>query len=365
MRTLRMYVIRQVMATLGMSVAVFSFLLVLVHVLRQVVGLMMTQGAGLGIAFQATLYLIPYVLVYSLPIGMLTAVLLVFGRLSADNEITACRASGLSLGGLAAPLLIISLFFSAICAYVNLELEPRCRHALKTLLYEAGQETIVSAIQEGTFIDYFDDMIFYIGKREGDQLYDVLFYQMQDRRKVRDIRSREARLVRDEAGIPNGIEFYDALIFFRSDGDDDLDPLNSGKLVVPLEFRDAPSRKRKVKEMSFRELQAEKERLIGLGATPADLSPVILRMHTQLSFSFASFGFTLIGIPLGIRAHRRETTTGMAIAIVLLLLYNAFFIMGKGLETNPEYFPHLLVWLPNLVFQAVGVYLFRRADKGV
>src|SRR3954466_2363199 len=99
-----------------MTMLVFTFVLVAVSALQELLPLLAKGQASLLIFGEAFGLLIPFVFAFALPMAMLTSTLLVFGRFSADSERTAARASGVSLISLAAPVLVFGLLLCGLSA---------------------------------------------------------------------------------------------------------------------------------------------------------------------------------------------------------------------------------------------------------
>jgi lipopolysaccharide export system permease protein len=386
-RTLHFYLTRQVLASLLMTVAVFTFVLLLGNVLKEILTLLVNRQASFALFAEAVGLLIPFVWVFALPMGMLTATLLIFGRLSADQELTAVRASGVSLLSLMSPVLLLSLALCALSAFVNLEIAPRCRVAYKNLFASLRAEFANVQLPENRFIKDFPGYIFYIGKNRRGTLENVLVYYLGDKtNSAYTIHAPRGRLELNLTNQVINLYLYETKIF----GQDRREPPQiSGDIVRGFKF-DAEKKSKaapKISEMTLTQLWDELHDLEARLNAPLPLheksgehapvkkrerekllkdlvSPVLVQIHQQVAFSFACFGFTLVGIPLGIRVHRRETNVGIALGLVLVAIYYSFIVLGKSLDTHPEWAPHLIVWLPNLIFQSVGAVLLWRANRG-
>jgi len=389
-KTLHNYLTRQVLASLFLTVAVFTFVLLIGNVLREILPALIGGHARLDTIIQAVGLLIPWVWVFALPMGLLTAMLLVFGRFSADQELTAARASGISLLSLITPVLLLSLLCCGTSAWINLQLGPQCRVAYVNLFFKLSGELMNSTqLPEGQFIRDFPGFIFYAEKNRGGKLEDVMVFVL-DKNETNVTTTVRAPRGTIDVDVPNKqfiLHLFDprsvttgATVTITS-GHDAIYTLSMTNSIAGKTFKPG------ISDMTFWQLRdelADLDKKLGLPPAAAtnsierltqlklaqqqrkDLTePIRVEMNRQIAFSFACFGFTLVGIPLGIRVHRRETNIGVAIALVLVFIYYAFILTAKALAARPEFAPHLIVWLPNFIFQAVGAVLLWRANRGI
>jgi lipopolysaccharide export system permease protein len=385
-KTLHNYLTRQIVASLLMTVMVFTFVLLLGNALKDILPLLVSGQVNLSVVATTVGLLVPFVWVFALPMGMLTATLLTFGRFSADQEFTAVRASGISLLSLVSPILLLSLVLCGVSAAVNMEIGPRCRVAFTTLRERLLAQLTTAQLPEG-FTD-FKNCVVYVGRNYGDgRLERVMILRVKNQTNVEQtLLAPQARLEFDGRNRKLDLTLYEA-----SGVNKDGSLGSSAELPLTFELDKETASEANVDDMTFQQLRGRMQYLeqrlrLPIPAPPkamtpqqlaawksqmaawkgqwhTDLTRVIFQMHRQVAFSFACFGFTLVGIPLGLRMHRRETNVGIAIALVLVVLYYSFVLVGQALDTRPECMPHLIVWAPNFLFQAVGVALLWRANR--
>ncbi len=389
LKTLHKYLIRQVLATLFLTVAVFTFVLLIGDALKEILPMLISGRARLGTILEVTGYLIPFIWVFALPMGFLTATLLVFGRFSADQELTAARASGISLLSLVSPVLLLSIFFCGVSAWINMDIGPRSRVAFVNLRHKLLAELVNVALPEGRYIRDFPGYIFYTEKNDQGRLENVMIFELENETNVSTtIRAPRGEIEMDATNKQFVVNLSDARMLTPQKNGKFV-PTSAAKLRFAFDLNTSTNQiyKPKISDMTFGQLQDElrdleknlslppsavtnsaelRAQLAEAGRQRNDLTePVRVEMNRQVAFSFACFGFALIGIPLGIRVHRRETNIGVAIALVLVLVYYSFMLVGESLSAHPEWSPHLIFWLPNFIFQAVGAVLLWRANRGI
>ncbi|MEX2045365.1 MAG: LptF/LptG family permease [Opitutus sp.] len=382
MNLLDRHIFKSVLAACATAVALFAFVVALPNVVKDLLTPLLAGQIEAGTFARLVLLLIPYAISYALPMGILTGVLLTLGRLSADSEVTAMRAAGISAFRVARPVFILGLAGLAGAVFINFETMPWARVQYQREFEAAVRADPLKLIVPRTFIRDFRGYVVYVGDKEGTLLRDIWIWELDDQYRVqRIIRAEAGRLDFDPATnslIPTLVR---AKVEDRDPGrpeDFDKSPRIASvekleKLQVSLDpFFGRELRRMKEEWLTYGQLR---DKQAGMAAeTPATPEAAVdlnrARMRIQLviqekfNMSLAVFSFALIGVPLGIKVSRRETSANLGVALVLVLSYYMLTVMVKWLDRHPEFRPDLLLWLPNLFLIALGICLFRRIERG-
>ena len=338
---------------------------------------LMARGVSVALIVKFFLLNIPYILSFSMPISTLFAALLLFGRLSMDSEISAMKSCGISLWRLAAPLILLSILFSGICVYVNSEVAPAAKYANRELLRTAGVEEPINLLEEGRFIRDFPGLMIYVGRKSGNVVKDVVAYELdKDGGVKRSVRAKNGEIIADNANRLLTVKLYDVRIEMP-DANDSHDVskttyinaeyypirldfekmLNKGKPTVmkrgQMQMKQLVDRIRNV-ERDFPML-SEADRLI-------EKTRLLVEANQRISVAVGCFSFMLIGIPLGVKSHRKETSIGMVVSLGIVFAYYLFIVVAKALSDYPWLHPNLILWIPLIVAQFIGLWLIRRSS---
>ena len=178
MRILNWYILRLHLVPFLLGFGVVTFILEM-DVLFDYLDLVVNRGVAIGIVAQLFLLSLGYIVALSAPCAVLVAVLMTFGRLSQDNEITALRASGVNLGRiLLGPLAAAALVTYGLTMFNNHVL-PESNHAFANLLIDIGRMRPTVKLQEATFVTDFPGYNLLVQSVNGrtNELKGVTIYQ--------------------------------------------------------------------------------------------------------------------------------------------------------------------------------------------
>lgn len=350
-----------------MGVALLSLVLVLGNVFKEMLDLLINHNVPLETIFAFIAFVLPFSMTFTIPWGFLTAVLLVFGRLSADNEIIALRATGVSFPRIFMPVLGTAVLLSAVCFWINAEVAPKAQYSMLSSLFRIATSSPASMFQADEVVDQFPDRRIYVGDREGDQLKNLIVFELDDR-------SVPSKVVFAKTGTLTADGEHNRLLLRVRDAHfeqrDERQPDNPDLIrqgitmregVFPMSLKKLLDSKRRNKPLSSHTLGELREEL----AKPDCRRPLAFRVEIakRFSMSLAAIAFALIAVPLGITAHRKETSVGFALSIAIAFGYFFFIIIAETFRDKPSAFPLLLIWLPNIIFTALGLWLFSRLAK--
>lgn len=356
MKIIERYVFGAFLSSFVLAFLVLSFVLT-IGLLVQIVGYIM-DGVPMSLVGEFCLVSLPETLQWSIPLALLVSSILVFSRMSADSEVAAMRACGIHLFQVIRWPLFFALCCTLLGIFVNNEVVPRGHLVRRTLKTRVSVGAGLSILEPGRVITDFPNFKLYFASKENDWLYDVVAYDYSNPAVSRMITADKARVTQDGGDI--NLDLYQMTV----DPLDEKHPTMArfGRFIYTIkDVLKADTYQPRTKDLRFvglmneirslsKKFDSAKGSLSNKGSRKRffakELTEVKVELMKRLVFAMASICFVLVGIPLGIRSQRKESSIGMAIALAVSLGYYVIVILMLSLENNFALHPEWLIWLP-------------------
>lgn len=360
------YICKELGAPFAIGLAIFTFLL-LVDKIFDLTDLIINKGVPVHLVLLLLTYIMPAFLVLTIPMGFLLAILIAFGRLSADMEIVALKACGVSPLRLLRPVLFFGLLTTGVTGYLMIDAVPRANYAFKALLFQILQSQASIGIKERVFNDTFGSFVIYVDEIAPDQV-ELRHVFVADERKPdeqRMITAREGRLLSDDVNRRVTLRLLDGAIHESS-------PLDLRKyrqvsfrlyditLVLANPLAEQAGAPKGDREMTIAELRENVASAVKSGGNP---NPYLVELHKKYAIPSACLVFAFLGVPLGIRAHRGGRWAAFVVVLPIFLFYFIALSIGETLGDAGRLPPWLAMWGANIVVAALATYLMWSAVK--
>lgn len=290
-------------------------------------------------------YQVPAILPTAIPLSALIASLLLFQRLSRTCELTALRASGLSLRSILLPLLLCSLLLSIFNFSICAQIAPFCRREGKALFYHETSQNPLLLLQRHKFAKIKHAYLNMNVKDEETTKDLVLIAHNENNERLHLLLAKKLRMAGEE--LLGG----DLSIISYLNAETGFDPLiienqTSMSTAAPL-LSTALKKNRPRLDMNGLDLKMLRIRSQENGKKAKPARVEILR---RISLSMATFSFTLLGCAFGIEEGRNPSRKNLFFALLLTLTVLMSYLFGKGLKEHLTIgaiaflSPHPFIW---------------------
>jgi LPS export ABC transporter permease LptG/LPS export ABC transporter permease LptF len=372
------YVFREVFSPtlIGLGVYVLVFLM---NALFELAELAIKKDLPIHTVALILVFYLPRVLIMSLPMAILLGTLVGIGRMSADSEIVALRACGVSYRSILAPVLSLGVMVWLFGSYLIIDMEPRANYSRRKIynevLYSAD---IRREIKPRVFFEEMPGMLLYADQvhQGGDFLEKVFIHQSTEDGKELVTVARRAQIEYDrrdgvahfylEGGTTHSTNPAEPESYQVSNFEREMilkEPDQTFRMRSTLLARPAPKnfREQTLRELSKAATDAEviehpetRNRVIGT---------IVGIMHERFALPFASLVFAILGLPLGIMNRRGGKASGFSLSIAIAIVYWILLSTGQNLVSQGRLSPYIGMWTGNILLGILGIVLFRLRER--
>ena len=363
--TLYRYLLKELAPAFFLGLVGFTFILLTGRIL-QLTELFVNKGVPLEYILRLLYLLLPSFLSLTIPMATLLSVMLAFNRLSSDNEVTALKASGLSLYQMMPPVLVFA--FSAFLSTTLLALfsVPKANVASRALLYEVASTKANVGIRERVFNDDFDGLVLYIEQvKPKSFLWENIFISdSRNPAELYTIIAREGEVLSDPQAMAVILRLRDGSIHKLGKQPDAYQKIDFKtydlRLYLKTGLKEKKTEEKHPADMTLNELG---QAIQILRSKKLDAKVQWVKIHEKFSIPFACLVFGIIGIPLGAQSRvvKGSKSRGFSWSIGVFLIYYLLTNAGTSLAERGVVPLEVGMWGPNVIFLFLGIYLLVKA----
>jgi len=357
------YIAREVVVNFLLSLTLFTFIVLLSRLLK-LTDLVIGSGVSLGSVARLFLAMMPSFMLITMPLSFLLAVLLTFARMSADSEIVAMKACGISLYKMAHPVFILALFVCGATVYLSAHAEPTGRRTMRDIAINVAMDKASSAVKAQVFNDEFPGLTIFADTvfKDTNQLEGVFISDTRLDARQTIITATSGKLVTDKTNNSLLLHLKDGAIHRDADN-----AQNGGLQIINFSTYDINIAMENSASQASGDAQRPKlltlfQLFDSLQENPGpqeqqEQRELRAEIHERMIMPFSPILFSLIAIPLGISSHRSNKGAGFTLSLTVFMIYYMFLSIAKTLAIEQGWPVSVTMWTPSIGFALCGAFL--------
>jgi lipopolysaccharide export system permease protein len=361
-RILYRYLLLEILHPFAVSLLAFTAI-VFSGRLMQITQMIVARGVGLAEILQSCLYLLPFLLVFTLPMAATVGVMLALMRLTVDQEIIAMKSAGLSYRQLVAPLAAFALATGLVTLFLTAYASPWGQRATRQLLTEVVKKRADLGIKEQVFNTDFQRMTLFVNQvapKDG-RLMGIFIYDSREAENPLAVFAQRGQVKFDQDNEALMLHLEDGYVIRWGRELDRRETLQFKTYQLPLELLaiNLKGLKSEVEMYVPDLLQAIREQKPG----SERYNRLVVELHQRFAMPVGALLLCLLAVPLGLSPVQHGRTWGLVMGLLTFLIYYIVFTVSWRLAVKARLDPALAPWLANVLFVFLAAYLWRRTAR--